>query len=448
MQKNLTHRICKTFSKLVAILLFCVCVNAQNNVSPEERLIRLTYKKASIYEVTGRIERSHRPRQPFNNGLFQQGLRFKLDDFHIGGIQEIQNKKFTELVTLPNGEIVQLTSVNTEIDDVNRNIGNQFFSLNAIWTPGKYASGMDPQITFVEIFRLDPLRYKDFRSYASYQVTVFLDGKSRTYRAIALFKPLNQSDINSSVEILDTVVGLGGNLTQVFRENKLPIGTKIKQNNEKPQGNDESTVISHMLASWSCEVKWYPGCGVDNCIEWYMSPLDPYGFCLTYDGGGGIFSGGDAGGDGGSNLSCDYELNYDTPDAPKYDANNDFHVSGNHLAYTRFQSSCSVETDCSTKCNVDIIQGPVHDDTGILNELLYYHVGNNTVTRNTRQGPKDAVVPCETAVGYAFQRCFFDCGVKATMGISGHGGSAQVSVEGGDLWNVGHIKGRDCKNGH
>jgi hypothetical protein len=60
---------------------------------------------------------------------------------------------------------------------------------------------------------------------------------------------------------------------------------------------------------------------------------------------------------------------------------------------------------------------------------------------------KDVPAKCESATGYAFKRCLVDCGVQASISVSGEAGSASVTVTGGDLWNSGHILGRTCVNG-
>lgn len=82
-----------------------------------------------------------------------------------------------------------------------------------------------------------------------------------------------------------------------------------------------------------------------------------------------------------------------------------------------------------------------------LDEYLYYHVGTSSINRRGSTGPRNSDISCETAMGYGFKRCLVDCGIQLTVSISGHGASASVSVSGGDLWNVGHIKGRTCRNG-
>jgi hypothetical protein len=122
-------------------------------------------------------------------------------------------------------------------------------------------------------------------------------------------------------------------------------------------------------------------------------------------------------------------------------------VSGNHYARTTFQSICSLASNCVQTCEVNAVDGG-YADTGTTDEYLYYHVGGSSVSKRSNSGPRNSDVACETAMGYAFKRCLTSsCGVSVTVGVSGQGGNATVTVSGGDLWSVGHIKGRTCNNG-
>src|SRR5262249_50403774 len=79
---------------------------------------------------------------------------------------------------------------------------------DAAWEPGQYASVFDPAWTVADVFHFEAARYYNIKTYASYQVTVTLEGRSRSYRAIALFR--DGPDDLGPPEFWDTIVnGVG-----------------------------------------------------------------------------------------------------------------------------------------------------------------------------------------------------------------------------------------------
>ena len=113
----------------------------------------------------------------------EASLKFELSDFRSGNVQEILNKPYAELVTLPTGDVVSLTRGGHSLDG-----GPQEATFGAAWEHGQYASVFDPGWTVADVFHFEAARYYDITTYVSYQVTVRLEGRSRTYRALALFR--------------------------------------------------------------------------------------------------------------------------------------------------------------------------------------------------------------------------------------------------------------------
>lgn len=168
---------CLTFTLL---LLFVTAGIAQErSITTQERVVRETYRKLEIYNAAAQNFQNEHSRRPFRDDA---NLHFTLSDLRFGGVGEILGKRYTELVTLPAGEVVSLTRGGHSMDG-----GPQEATFAAAWEAGSYAAVFDPAWTIADVFHFEPAKYYDIKSYVSYQVTVKLEGRSRTYRALALF---------------------------------------------------------------------------------------------------------------------------------------------------------------------------------------------------------------------------------------------------------------------
>ena len=113
----------------------------------------------------------------------EANLSFELSDFRSGDVRDILYKRYAELVTPATGDVVSLTRGGHSLDG-----GPQEATYAAAWEPGRYASVFDPMWTIADVFHFEAARYYDVKKYVGYQVTVKLEGRSRTYRALALFR--------------------------------------------------------------------------------------------------------------------------------------------------------------------------------------------------------------------------------------------------------------------
>ncbi len=186
---------CLTFTLL---LLFVTAGIAQErSIATHEREIRETYRKLEIYNAAAQTCQNEHSRRPFRDDA---NLHFTLSDFRVGAVAEILSKRYAELVTLPSGDVVSLTRGGHSLDG-----GPQEATFGAAWEPGQYAAVFDPAWTIADVFHFEPAKYYDIKSYVVYQVTVKLEGKSRTYRALALFH-----ENSDAPEFWDAVVnGMG-----------------------------------------------------------------------------------------------------------------------------------------------------------------------------------------------------------------------------------------------
>src|SRR5262245_32661027 len=164
----------------VFLICFVVPLTAQaRSAATQEKVIRETYRKLEFYNAAAQVFRKEQSNRRFGS---EAGLTFELTDFRSGNVQEIAGRRYAELVTLPTGEIVSLTHGSHAQDE-----GAEEATFAAAWERGQYASVFDPQWTISDVLNFEPARYYDIAGYTSYQVTVRLEGKSRTYRALVLF---------------------------------------------------------------------------------------------------------------------------------------------------------------------------------------------------------------------------------------------------------------------
>ena len=413
--------------------------------SVEKRLIEMAYNKMSILDSSERIYKAKKNKQKPDFDINNPKLKFKLSDFVIGDISEISNRLYRELVTPPTGEILQVATIETKEND-----GESRISVKAEWRPGYYSSGVDPQWTIADVFALEAVRFADVGRYASYQVKITFEGKTRIYQALALFHNRGATDGNLNPEILDSVSGYGGTLTKILKDKRLPVGTKQQNKQQKlaeiemkkvrfEDNNKKTGVVSpeftinggYNCAEWDYNPFYYWGLYGDpfmiECLVWEL-PIDP----------GDVI--------GGGQESCP-TISTPISHPQIFESSNAHHASGSHMARSQFTSTCQQDSNCTTSCNV-IVETGNYAETGVTTEYLYYHVGASTVHRKNATGIRDTLVQCEAGMGYAFKRCLFDCGVTATVSVTGSGNGASISVSGGDLWNVGHIQGRNCQNGN
>ena len=104
------------------------------------------------------------------------------------------------------------------------NNGPEHVAYKAEWTTGQYASLYDPHWTIGDLLGLEPDRYHDVGRYAVYDVLVSFKGKTRGYRALALFHKTQGPGEHFRPSFWDSVAGSGGTLTDVWKEKRPPVG--------------------------------------------------------------------------------------------------------------------------------------------------------------------------------------------------------------------------------
>jgi hypothetical protein len=369
---------------LISVFVIPVTVPARSGVA-QEKVIRETYRKLELYSAAAQMflkEQSNGPRS-------ETRLSFELTDFRSGDVREIAGRRYAELVTLPSGEVVSLTHGSHA-----ENEGAEEATFAAAWERGQYASVFDPQWTISDVLNFEPARYFDIASYTSYQVTVRLAGKSRTYRALALFREPSGNSQSRGPEFWDGVVN---GLNRVWEE-KRPAYTS-KSGRTAP---DEVT---------------------------FAASLD---------------------GDSTGELSGE-EVVVSSTELPFWISGDHVeHASGQHAGTAEYTGVCSLVTKTLQRCKVEV-RNFVAFDTGTLSNwtFLFSHVGSKDLKTENRTGAVGTTIPCAAATGVAFSSCLVgtSCDQTASVSLSVLIASASSTVTGGNLWRDSNAEFFSCSLG-
>jgi len=381
--------VCLVFTLFLSFVGPVPAQQPSNNT--QEKSVRETYRKLEIYNAAAQVFENERTRKPFRS---EASLKLELSDFRFGNVQEILNKPYVELVTLPSGDVVSLTRGGHSQDG-----GLQEATFGAAWERGQYASVFDPVWSVADVFHFEAARYYDIRTYVSYRVTVRLDGRSRSYRALALFR----AAADAAPEFWDGVVnGVGS----VWEEKRPPYKAK-----------------NGILVETSASVD---GEYIDD----------------------GSLSGGGTN-DGGS-ISADSTsetLFSSTPLAFWISGDDTEHASGRHGGTAEFTGECSTLLNKQQRCSVAITNFAAFD-TGTLSNItpFFWHVGSKDQKTENRSGALGSIISCASATGVAFSSCLIgtSCGGQASVSLSVLVASASATVSGGNLWHDVNAEHYSC----
>lgn len=385
------HRFNRFTVFFICVFVVPVVVQARS-AAAQEKVIRETYRKLELYNAAAQVflkEQSSRgPRS-------EAKLSFELTDFRSGNVQEIVGRRYAELVTLRSGDIVSLTH-----GSHSENEAAEEALFAAAWERGQYASVFDPQWTISDVLNFEPARYFDIADYTSYQVTVRLDGKSRTYRALALFH--GTPEISSAVgpEFWDSVVN---GLNRVWQE-KRPAYTSKRQPQPGATSLDQAASADASL-----------------------------------------------GGDSTIGTSAESEVVVSTTALPLWLSEDVVeHASGHHAGTAEYTGVCSLVTTTLQRCKVNV-SNFVAFDTGTLSNVTFFfsHVGSKDLKTENRSGALGTTIPCAAATGVAFSSCLLgtSCDSTASVSLSLLIASASSSITGGNLWRDSNAEFFSCNLG-
>jgi hypothetical protein len=301
-----------------------------------------------------------------------------LSDFRSGDVRDILYKRYADLVTLPTGDIVSLTRGGHSMDG-----GPQEATYAAAWEPGRYASVFDPAWIIADVFHFEAARYYDVKTFVSYQVTVSLEGRSRTYRALALF---NRSQ-DGAPEFWDAIVtGVG----DVSKDQRPPYKSKA-----------QDTISTASVSSFS---------SIDDLAD---DVSEPTSTALAF---------------------------WLSPDESE-------HSSGFHAGTAEYSGECTRMPGNLQRCRVLIDKFVAFDTGVLDHLTpLFSHIGTKDLKTENRTGPTGTSVSCAAATGVAFSSCLIgtSCGGTASVSLSILLASASSTVTGGNLWRDSNAEHFTC----
>lgn len=340
-----------------------------------EKVVRETYRKLENYNAAAQVfQNEYTKKSPRSDA----DLTVDLNDFRSGVVPDILYKRYADLVTLPTGDIISLTRGGHSLDG-----GPQEATYAAAWEPGRYAAVFDPAWTIADVFHFEAARYYDVKSYVSYQVTVKLEGRSRTYRALALFR----SSDPDMPEFWDAIVA--------------GVGDVSKDKRPAYKSKTQDTVSTESISSFS---------SMDSLSEDVSEP---------------------------SSTALAFWLSPDDSE----------HSSGFHAGTAEYSGECTRMPGNLQRCRVLIDKFVAFDTGVLDHLTpLFSHVGTKDLKTENRTGPTGTSVACAAATGVAFSTCLIgtSCGGTATVSLSILLASASSSVTGGNLWRDSNAEHFTC----
>jgi hypothetical protein len=377
------------------------------SMSPEERLVRAAYEKLTMLSRAALLIKGGDENTSLPDGEF---LKFELSNFRIGPIEEILGALASKIKTDPSGEIINVTRVRTR-----HNKGEEFVAYEAQWTIGQYSTGYDRQWTVRDLFNFEAAIYYDVGEYALYDVTVSFKGKTRAYRALALFHNPYGSGEKLKVTFWDSVIGTNSTLTDVWNEKRTPIGHK--KNSSIMKGSTETAPKVYSSETAHARI---------SRVNWALIPKVIRKRALP---------------DFGYTSESYSEAANEQRWVENTTEDNTEHTRGEHGETVTFLGTCTPQPDNEQLCRVDI-QGTFDFERGTTSNWFYNHVLRTDREIETATGPRGTETSCYTGRGIAVTNCL---SANCTFTAELQGSGASMTMTGGSVWNGRLVHKHTCK---
>ncbi|HYC87708.1 MAG TPA: hypothetical protein VEO54_00730 [Thermoanaerobaculia bacterium] len=312
-----------------------------SRMSAEERLIRSAYAKMAMYN-----------RADYVHSLFEENawladniaLKFQLSDFRSGSLDDIRHELWSDFVTPPTGDVIRGVLRNANYG------GQRFFSYPAEWQPGVWSQYDREPLTVANVAALEAEAFHDVAKYTAYSVTVTYQGRSRSYRALAVYHNRYDAANDLNPEFVDNVVGVAGELTTIADVTTLPLDRAPRRVVVQSTG---AKVAANSL----------------GCSDEFFHAFDSSDHVVPRD---------------------QYDLQM-------------------HGADFVFQKCCKDTVDNRHACDVNVIYTPF-TERGTVATPGVKHVGVATVEPGHDEKPKTMETKCAGAAAVAVQSCTVTCG--------------------------------------
>lgn len=379
-------------------------------VTPEEKIVRAAYDKLTLLSRAAfLLDKTLLTGDPVPSPPEDQVIKFTLSNFRIGPISEIMNALHSEIKTEATGDIL---SIGRSVTRLNKE--EEYVAYKGEWTTGQYASVYSRHWTVSDVLGFQPELYYNVSGYALYDVRVSFKGKTRSYRALALFHNPYGSSEELRPSFWDSIVGIGGALTEVWYEKRPPLGQK-PTSSIRPGATRQSKLYSAGTSPLRIvRANWSP----PSQRTALKRALRTEGYT--------------------SSVSAAEPMSQVVGNVTEDTSE---HTSGAHGMRVGFQPTCTALPFNAQQCKVEIAGTYVYE-SGTTTNWLYYHVNRKDENKESASGPRGTEVTCASGYGVATRNCLQpDCAFTATLLGSG----VNMQMTGGDVWNGRLVHKHTCK---
>lgn len=390
-------------------------------------MVRATYAKLTF------AVRLYGLREKYTSGANLGTLGITLSEIKAGPVSEVRQDLLSELVTKPSGRTLAVTPVTWKYKT---SAGDELAGEGASvhWTDSPYLSE-DWNRSLGSLFAIgviDP----GYTRYASVTVKASYAGEQRQYQSLFLFG--RDASGHSITLPIDQIIGASA-LLSIIQAPSTPdpllaarfrtrSGAKAFLHSLRAPAGCSAESRSQMCCD---EVSGK--CGVSADV------LQAHGFAASET----LTSTTETDDVEDCGPICSVYNTTGTPDVKNDSLETQDHYSGYHTATATFISSCTysgTSLPCSPLCSVNVSSAGA-TETGIT--YVYCHRVPSNQTSLDGEGSNT----CSASWGYGVGGCFacIPCSVSVSVGAAGSGGTAGVTVSGGNAtlwtWGVGLVSG-------
>ena len=253
---------------LISLFLLASAAWSQGDLTRQENLVKMLYARITFLSQIGPVGNAAlawQQNKPIDQATLDQQLKdaeitFQLSNFRSGTYQELLQRKWSELVTIPLPPLktLQISGEGMNYQAEDKSAGG-WEGLKASWTP--YSEDDAPSAEYLNtietstVGELINLYHDDFisstnnyTSYISYDVAVWFGGQMSTYKALCL---IGRSQNNEEVvQLEDTITPVSGGFDASMHQQEYPTGLTRTPLRESPQARQFLAV--HTVEEGAC----------------------------------------------------------------------------------------------------------------------------------------------------------------------------------------------------
>lgn len=421
---------------------------ASSSSSYGQEILSVVYGKLLMYVTADRALTSVQKKRAYRP---KDALEVEIQNVHTGRIDDILDKSYGRLVTKPTGRILRIVPTSRTHDN-----GPAHISYECQWMQSDYTANLleDWEGTAVREF-LKMTGVDGIDKYTSYEVRITLDGETRTYKAMILYRNGFQSMPKPNVVFCDNIIS-SSVLAQLLDENRPPVrspwGSYVTTKKYLEYAN--ATRLRLLSREKTQDIPW-PGEWVRRdsdvlSLDEKVTTVRPRTSC-------------DKDSEICDPLSCSYphcarksaEIDGDIvkvadtaprcvayslpgPSVTMDGSDTSGHLTGDHHASDELRGFCDYDSGCSVTCQVEKASFTYGETLGLRPDACHKFGASESIGTSSNSGNFANGTSCQTVVGAGVRACAFClCGVQ--VNISG----VTVTVQDG-IWVYQHSHKQEC----